>query len=217
MGGTEWEQHVGTEAALRRIGLDIHDGPLQELAVLSSRLYGLRESLARTASDAELVRSASAIIDGVGDIAEQLRACVGAARGRLHAERTFLEEVGRMVELYADSFTLDLDLDLDACPLSEVHGGALARILQTVLANVAQHSGAQYAHVVLSGEDGPIVLEVIDDGCGFDVESTLRRAAEEGRLGLTSVMERVQALGGEAVIRSAPGGPTLIRVVLPNP
>lgn len=216
MAGLDAQHDSSTEAALRRIGLDIHDGPLQELAVLSSRLYGLRESLARTGPDAELVRSANAIIDVVGDVAEQLRACVGTARGRLRAERTFVEEVSRMVDLYSDSFAIELDLDLDACALSELHGRALARILQTALANVAQHSGAQFASIALGSEDGSTVLEVLDDGSGFDVDAALTRAAAEGRLGLTSVMERVHALGGEAVIRSAPGGPTLVRVVLPD-
>jgi len=56
---------------------------------------------------------------------------------------------------------------------------------------------------------------VIDDGCGFDLESTLARAAQAGRLGLVGMQERVRMLGGLTRIESREGGPTVISATLP--
>lgn len=200
------------QAALRRIGLELHDGPLQELAALSTRLYTLRESLA---PDAKLVGSTNAIIAGVGDVADQLRACIREARGCGGSGLTLLETLERTFDLYADAFTLDLDIDPAGAALPERHCEAVARVVQTALGNVAQHSGADCVRVALRCEPESTVLEIVDNGCGFSVERTLRRAEATGRLGLASVLERIHALGGEVDIASGRGGPTLVRATLP--
>jgi signal transduction histidine kinase len=55
---------------------------------------------------------------------------------------------------------------------------------------------------------------VVDNGDGFDLESTLIRAARQGRLGLVAMHERVRLLGGQCRIDSRPGGPTVVSVAL---
>jgi signal transduction histidine kinase len=57
---------------------------------------------------------------------------------------------------------------------------------------------------------------VTDDGCGFDPETSLVRAARDGHLGLVGMYERVRLLGGRTQIDSRPGGPTVISVTLPR-
>jgi len=66
--------------------------------------------------------------------------------------------------------------------------------------------------VYLSREDACIVLEVIDDGCGFDV--TTAQAA--GGLGLNNLYERTRRIGGVLKILSMPGTGTRVRVVVPE-
>ena len=86
------------------------------------------------------------------------------------------------------------------------------RVAQEALANAARHADA--TTVWLRAErDGPdVVLEVVDDGVGFDPPAARERAAATGHLGLRSMAERIQTAGGSLEVSSAPGRGT--RVVL---
>jgi signal transduction histidine kinase len=68
---------------------------------------------------------------------------------------------------------------------------------------------------VIDAHAGGVNAEVVDDGRGFDPETTLVRAARDGHLGLVGMHERVRMLGGVTHIDSRPGGPTVISVTLP--
>jgi signal transduction histidine kinase len=59
-----------------------------------------------------------------------------------------------------------------------------------------------------------VEAKVIDNGLGFDLESTLIRAARQGRIGVLAMHERVRLLGGQCRIESRPGGPTIVSVTL---
>jgi len=84
------------------------------------------------------------------------------------------------------------------------------RIAREALLNAARHAGA--SRIDLSLEDGDtVVLEVRDDGAGFDVEG-----AEARGFGLISIRERAAALGGRASIESSPGRGSIVRVDLPR-
>ncbi|GAA3015375.1 hypothetical protein JCM13580A_35550 [Streptomyces drozdowiczii] len=75
------------------------------------------------------------------------------------------------------------------------------------LANVAKHSGAQWAVVAGRHADGWLVFEVRDDGCG---------GADAQRCsGLTGLADRVSVLDGRLTLSSPAGGPTLLRVEIP--
>ena len=77
-----------------------------------------------------------------------------------------------------------------------------------------EHSGARNVGVSLVHRRGYVDLEIVDDGCGFDVERTLVHAARNGRLGLVGMSERVRLLGGSFDVQSEPGGPTTISATL---
>jgi NarL family two-component system sensor histidine kinase LiaS len=79
------------------------------------------------------------------------------------------------------------------------------RVAQEALANVARHSGASHVQITLDSTGPGHTLRVIDDGCGFDLPS-----AEDQGLGLRSMRERVEALGGQLVVNSAPGRGTRV-------
>lgn len=87
---------------------------------------------------------------------------------------------------------------------------SLFRIVQEALQNAIKHGKAQNAAVVLSSSDGKLQLTISDDGAGFDVE----RTGETG-LGLISMRERLDALGGDLTIRSTPGEGTILEVAVP--
>lgn len=87
----------------------------------------------------------------------------------------------------------------------------LLRIAQEALGNALRHAGATRIRISLEGGDH-LRLEVDDDGSGFDLAATVRASR---RLGLTSMRERAEALGGTLSVRTAPGQGTTVTVEVP--
>jgi signal transduction histidine kinase len=88
------------------------------------------------------------------------------------------------------------------------------RILQEALNNVARHSRAQEAWVVLREKSGELSLEVRDNGSGFRMVGEMERAPGDG-IGLMGMRERAQHLNGSFAIRSAPGQGTVVNIRIP--
>jgi two-component system NarL family sensor kinase len=84
-----------------------------------------------------------------------------------------------------------------------------------LLANVAHHGGAENVTVSLRNEGKATILEVDDDGSGFDPRELPNRLAE-GHIGLQSQRERIESVGGRLEIRSAPGRGTRVRILVPT-
>ena len=84
----------------------------------------------------------------------------------------------------------------------------LYRIAQEALNNALKHARPSAVTVTVRAEDKNVVLEVIDDGQGFDSEAV----SDKGGLGLVSMRERAEKLGGTLTITSTPGEGTKVRV-----
>ena len=91
---------------------------------------------------------------------------------------------------------------------------ALFRIAQDVLVNVRQHAHATRATVTLDLAEDSVRLSVEDNGSGFDVNEVLN--VRKG-IGLSTLRERVEMMGGQAQIDSAPGRGTRVSLVIPIP
>ena len=83
-----------------------------------------------------------------------------------------------------------------------------------LLANVGRHAQASNVRITLADEDGAALLEIADDGIGFDPES-IDRSAASAHIGLLSQRERIEASGGRLEIESAPGHGTTVTARLP--
>jgi signal transduction histidine kinase len=101
--------------------------------------------------------------------------------------------------------------DLERLPLD--HEVALLRVAQGALANVAAHSGATRAEVVLTYEDDATTLVIADDGRGFDPSTTAR--SSDGRFGLTVMDDRMAAVGGTLGIDTDIGNGTIVTAKIP--
>jgi signal transduction histidine kinase len=86
---------------------------------------------------------------------------------------------------------------------------ALYRITQETLANVARHSHASHVAMELLYNAGKVSLTIEDDGCGFNV------VQKPKGVGLRSIKERADSVGGEIIIESNPGQGTRIEVTIP--
>jgi signal transduction histidine kinase len=91
---------------------------------------------------------------------------------------------------------------------------ALLNIVHECLSNIREHAAASAVDISVTVSAHGVRAQIRDDGQGFDLESTLMRAAREGRMGLLSMHERVRLLGGQCRVHSVPGGPTVVSVAL---
>ena len=107
----------------------------------------------------------------------------------------------------------EIAVELDGVPPAEMaRDRELLRIAQEALQNALKHSGASRIALRLGTADGRVVLEVADDGAGFDPQASGVRSR---RLGLSSMEERARRLGGSLVIESARDRGTTVRLEAP--
>jgi signal transduction histidine kinase len=93
----------------------------------------------------------------------------------------------------------------------------LFQIVRELLFNVKKHAGIGRARVVLKEEEGSLVIEVIDEGQGFDMAEVVGREGKRAGFGLYSVRERLRLLGGQLKVVARPGEGTQIEVHTPVP
>lgn len=105
-------------------------------------------------------------------------------------------------------------VDPDLPRLSTGSEVALLRAAQGGLANVRLHSAATRVAVELTRSDDAVLLDIVDDGVGFDLAG-LPAASLDGGYGLRALRERLTALGGGLTVESEPGGGTALSVRLP--
>jgi len=194
-------------AERRRIARDLHDIVLQDLsgALQSLRFAHLQAKKSRISIDFQeelgaLGRASSGLRNAIYDL-------------RHEKEQPFLESVEALVELNQQA-TPEREMRLvieEGFPVSlpAKESVELLRILQEALANIRRHSAARNVEVGLRTDDEAIVIEVADDGRGFDPGSV--RAG----IGLSSMGERVEGLGGKIEVRSRPGEGTKVMVRVP--
>lgn len=201
-----------------RIACDLHDGSLQDIAALASDLHHFRKQLEQTLIS---VNGDRRILGRVDDIESRIRHIDAGLRimardGGLQASTTdsFSEELQEIVEEFRAVSGIDVDLEFDSTAElpAEPERIVAVRVVQEALRNVARHSGADKAWVLVSAPGRTLRVEVSDNGRGFDVEKVRRRAIRAGRLGLRSMEQRASLLGGTLELFS--GGPGATKVVL---
>ncbi len=194
-----------------RLALELHD-------VVSQKLFSvmLTAEAAATQMDRDPV-AARAQIERVRELArealDELRSLILGLRPP-ELERDGLDGALRKeVEMLGRAHGTNIELRVD--PGFELETGdrelALLRIAHEALHNAVRHAHAEHVTVRVGGTDGAVVVEVTDDGVGFDPD---RPELRSRHLGLTSMEERARELRGRLNIRSAPGKGTTVRVEL---
>jgi two-component system sensor histidine kinase DegS len=205
---------LAQEQERRRVAEDLHDGPVQELTGLGLML----DALARELGD----EAPAAAVD-VSRAGASARDAVRALRRAIFDLHPMaLEELGFSAAIRAlvqrlEWRGVEVSLDLAAADvLSETHRTVAFRIVQEAIANVVRHADPTSVAITARLEPEHLVLEVRDDGRGFDPERDIPRI-DDGHLGLAAVQERAALAGGQVSIDSAVGRGTTLRLVLPAP
>ncbi len=87
---------------------------------------------------------------------------------------------------------------------------AIYRVVQEALTNASRHSNAQIVSIILERDKTQVRVTIEDDGVGFDAEKMMSSPVENRRLGLMSMQERVQMVGGEFKLDSGAAGTTIV-------
>ena len=206
----ERSRELSILAERNRLALELHDAVSQKLfsLVLTAEAAGTlldrdADAAAARAQLAKVQESARSALDELRSLIFELRPPDLARDGLCGALRKHVEVVR---PLLPQAIELDLEDDLDVEP---ARAREILRIAQEALANALRHAEAEHVSVRLGAEDGRLVLEVRDDGVGFDPDAA---AVRSRRLGLTSMEERAQRLGGRLTLRSEPGAGTTVRL-----
>lgn len=201
------------EAERARLAQEIHDGPAQALSnaifqvELVERALDKDPGMARVELQAlrEFMRRE---LNDVRSYISQLRPKVIAELGLNGAIRDAAEHVTGMAKL-----PIVADLEADPSHLEEADQTVVLRVVQEALQNVRKHALASAAFVATREDAGAWILEVRDDGRGFDPD----KAAARGRrsFGLQFMRERADLIGATFEVRSQPDGGTVIRLAIP--
>jgi len=200
------------EEERRRIARDIHDSVGQSLLALRLKLQMLATKVAPQSTAAAealpaLAVEAGAIVEDLRRTVLDLRPVISETPNLGPAMRAYASEV-------ATQRGFEICFHEGRQPLPELPVRTrthVFRIFQEMLANVQRHAEAGRVDVSLHREGADLVLQVSDDGRGFD------SVAASGGMGLATMRERAELLGGTFAIESAPQRGTVVTVEVPLP
>lgn len=210
------------EAAMRRLGADLHDGPAQDLGIALMRMEPLRESLNLQNPDGKVQADPEDIAFDLNLIHTALQSSLTEIRNMASGLRlpdlNDLDLAGAIHKAVTDySRKTGRPVSVDGPDVVSGHDAlksASYRIVQEALNNGHLHGNPTRQDVGYSTDEKTLRLVIQDNGSGFDTEKLIERIGRR-QLGLAGLQERAEILGGHLLIHSAPGKGTTIEAMLP--
>ncbi|HUQ42328.1 MAG TPA: sensor histidine kinase [Candidatus Limnocylindrales bacterium] len=208
---------LSLEAERERLYRDVHDGPAQ---VLANAIFEV-EYLERIAERAP-AEVRNTFRTELGALKTRLRSSLESVRGMIYDLRPpELSELGlaeamRNYSLEWESrcgIKVVATLEVSPTKMPPQHELAVYRVLQEALQNVHKHAQATTVGVAWQRSKATWALHVSDDGGGFDLVKAARRAKS---VGLLSMRERAELIGGSLQVQSMPGKGTAVTLLVPT-
>jgi signal transduction histidine kinase len=196
-----------------RIGRDLHDGIIQSLYAVSLSLEDVPELM--TEAPAEAQRRVDQSIESLHLAIRDIRNFIYGLRPEAVDGGEVVAGIAALAQEVREGGLIDVvaTLDPDADPgLSPDEGVELLSLVREALSNAARHAKAHRIDVLLGTSGEGSVLEIADDGVGFDPT----RAARQGHHGLPNMRVRADAIGARLDIASSPGAGTRVHLDLPH-
>lgn len=218
------------ESERQRIARELHDASAQSLSAIALGLRGLANGLSSAASHDEtathapppasdLVRQAESLQSFATDALGELRRIISGLRPPQLDDLGLAATLRWMIQSFRErnpAIHFEFTIAGDQVRLPPAYETVIFRVAQEALTNIARHSQAQRASVVLEMKPYEVVLTVQDNGRGFDAAAALTLRGQSSAWGLLGIRERTLLLNGHYEIKSAPGQGTLIRVRIPT-
>ena len=215
-------------AQLRAMALELSKAEDRERRRLAHVLHdGLQQLLVSARFSSETLRARTGdprVLEVVAQLDQALNQAIDASRSLSHELSPPILSHGGLaaaIEWLAarmrEKFNLEVELTADeagigGCARGEELRGFLFQAVREMLFNVVKHAGVDRARVRLRRHGGRLLIEVCDDGKGFD---SMAWAANPTSFGLFSISERVMLLGGRLEVDSAPGRGSRFTLSLP--
>lgn len=196
-----------------RIARELHDGLAQVLGYINTQTQAVKKLLDTGKTDearSELDAMGTVSREVYADVREAIVGLRAAPAGLVPAIRDYLSRLPRMSGCEVELRVVDDGESVALAPAAEIQ---LVRIVQEALSNVRKHAGASHVEVIVGADTEAVGVEIVDDGQGFD--PLLLDRTGWPRLGLQTMRERAQAIGGDFDLVSTPGRGTRIAVHLP--
>jgi signal transduction histidine kinase len=190
-----------------RIAKELHDGVIQALFAVGMGLQGT----AIMSGDEDLAGRIEGAVAELDRVIRDLRNYIFGLRPGILADRQLDQALRHLGEEFQQKSSVVTIVDVDPTAAAELSAiaGDVVQLVRESLSNIGRHAEASTCRVSLYRQGDHIVVEVDDDGTGFDPE-TARRGE-----GLTNLENRAAALGGSALIYSSPDQGTTVRLSLP--
>ena len=191
-----------------RIAKELHDGVIQALFAVGMGLQGT----AALARDPEIERRMEDAVGEIDRAIRDLRNYIFGLRPGILADRQLDQALRSLAAEFEERTGVTTVVDVDTRVASELSSkaGDVVQLAREALSNVGRHAGAATCRLALVAADHQAVLEIDDDGRGFDPG-----AVRPGGQGLDNLRGRAEALGGSLSIESSPRAGTTVRVRLP--
>jgi signal transduction histidine kinase len=195
-----------------RIGMDLHDGIIQSIYAVGLTLEHARLLLGDEPGQTR--KRINQSIEDLNSTIRDLRAFIMDMRPRQLYEEDLMDGLQRLVNEFRANSLVETTLrgpseGLEDLP--DAHAIALFHICQEALANIAKHAQAKNVEVLVWTTSERVLMEVHDDGVGFDPQKVQLTLGH----GISNMQTRARNVGGDLEITSEPGRGTTIMVWMP--
>jgi signal transduction histidine kinase len=205
------------EETRKKLARDLHDGPTQSVAAMAMRINLVRRLMTKSPKDAgdELVK----IEELAHRTTKEIRHMLFTLRPLILESQGLSAALHAMAEKMRETFAQNVIINVDESVLEDVEmgkQGVIFYIIEEAVNNARKHANALHIWVRLrSYETGIALLEIEDDGQGFDVAAVNSSYDQRGSLGMINLRERTELVNGLLNIDSAPKKGTRIQVYIP--
>jgi signal transduction histidine kinase len=191
-----------------RIAKELHDGAIQSLFAVGMGL----QVAAQLSGDANVEKRLEGAAEEVDRVIRDLRNYIFGLRPGILADRQLDQALRHLAEEFEgrSGVTTAVEIDSDVAAELASRAGDVVQLAREALSNVGRHAAAVTCRLSLTRRNGTAVLEIDDDGQGF--QATTQHGSGQG---LRNLRERAASLGGELSIDSAPGEGTTVRINIP--
>lgn len=204
------------EEARKKLARDLHDGATQSIAAIAMRMSYIYKLLEQKPSEvmAELKKVedlARKTTKEIRHILFTLRPLVLETQGLMVALKQFAEKMG---ETYQQAVSIRAEQEIESY-LDHHQQGIIFYIIEEAVNNARKHAQASLITVTLKRLPDSVMIEIRDNGIGFDMSRVSSAYDLSGSLGLVNMRERAELLHGSLNIESSEGSGTTITVVIP--
>ena len=207
------------EDARKKLARDLHDGPTQTISAIAMRLNYVQMLLDKGDPEKiemelqELETQARTTTKVIRQMLFTLRPLILESQGLVPAVEQYIKKLAG-----TDPLTIHLETEEEISQsLTEQAQGSLFYIIDEAITNARKHAQADdlWVRIYRQGTMN-VIVEIEDNGLGFDVIATEDNYEERGSLGMINLRERAKLAGGKTTIQSEPGQGTLIQVTVPT-